>query len=190
MASRPTWKCFMDAKRFHKAVCIEHKTNTFDASVRSVNFKIASLDLSPSRVGVAISDGDRHFALPLGVFRVAMRDGKASLLRPSPLLLEKLQMEEKNIAGWVVGWPLLLNGGSGNRTTETLRMASSLEGLLGIKYKNVLLHDERYSTVLARADALERPDGMTVGLDALAAARILQEYLDLVAASSDIPSYY
>lgn len=50
----------------------------------------------------------------------------------------------------------------------------------------VLLHDERFSTVMARVQASEMSTKQVEqagGLDALAAANILQEYLDYAARS-------
>lgn len=179
MTGKTSWRCFMDARKFHEATQAGSKSNSFNS--HHSKFKIASLDLSPTRAGIALSDIDGQFALPLGVLRINNRDGKLSLLRPPSLLLEKIRTEEKNIAGWVIGWPLTLKGTTSNRTAETLQRARFLESILKIEYKRILLHDERYSTVLARADALERPGGADVGIDALAAARILQEYLDFVA---------
>ncbi|PJF18630.1 hypothetical protein PSACC_01555 [Paramicrosporidium saccamoebae] len=141
--------------------------------------KIAGLDLSPRRIGIAVSDDIQEFALPIGVFHVRRKGIHLELQQPNKPLIQKMRCEANSIAGWVVGWPLTLAGEESYRTEETLTIIEQCQILLGIQFENILLHDERYSTILARSDSLDQPKGHQVGLDALAASRILQEYLDL-----------
>jgi RNase H-fold protein (predicted Holliday junction resolvase) len=142
--------------------------------------RIVGLDMSPSRIGVAVSDDRQEFALPLGTLHVAHQGGNLNVTNKQGIsVVKRLKQDGRSIAGWIVGWPLNLHGQLSHRTKATVSMIDQLQKLLEITFDNILLHDERYSTALARADALDRPDAATIGLDSLAAARILQEYLDL-----------
>lgn len=146
----------------------------------TMTYKLASLDLSPRRVGIAISDASREFAVPRGVLNIHRKDGiTLDTTREGHYLIKQLRREVQNVTGWVIGWPLDLSGKEGYRTMETFVLIEQLQVLLGTTFGNVLLHDERFTTVLARADLLEYPQASHIGIDALAAARILQEYLDL-----------
>ncbi len=147
--------------------------------------KVVGLDVSPLRIGVAISDDGQQFAMPLGTLHIAHAGGKVILAAHQraggEALLRRLHKEAPAIAGWVVGWPLTLKGRESRATSTILGLVEKIQPLMGLKFDSVLLHDERYTTMLARADMLERPDGQAeaLGVDALAAARILQEYLDI-----------
>ena len=167
-------RIYREARPFWERICAECSTRG--------SKKIAGLDLSPARVGVAISDEGREISIPLGTFHVKSSSGGIGLLKPNRRLYDHIRNElaAGGIAGWVVGWPLDLQGRQQYRTEQTLAMIKDLQDtFFKASFGHILLHDERYSTILARADALDRPHGARISLDALAASRILQEFLDL-----------
>lgn len=137
--------------------------------------KVAALDIGSRRIGIALSDDAQEIALPFGVLHVRPRGAALALADTDRTLARTLCAE--NIAGWIVGWPLDLLGRASASTRRTLHVLEQLQQLLGVPLAPILLHDERFSTTLARADLLDQPPGAAIGLDALAAARILQEYL-------------
>ena len=130
------------------------------------------LDVGERRVGVAVSDPERHLAVPL---RSVARDGAIEALA--------VLAREYEVADVVVGLPLTLRGEAGPQAESASAFARELERRLRLP---VHLWDERLSTqeaqrrVLApskrrgRRERTPRP----VDTDALAASIILQAYLD------------
>ncbi|HEY4685943.1 MAG TPA: Holliday junction resolvase RuvX [Dehalococcoidia bacterium] len=130
------------------------------------------LDVGERRVGVAVSDPERHLAVPL---RSVARDGAIEALAALA--------REYEVADVVVGLPLTLRGEAGPQAESASAFARELERRLRLP---VHLWDERLSTqeaqrrVLApskrrgRRERTPRP----VDTDALAASIILQAYLD------------
>lgn len=148
-------------------------------NAKSLEKKIISLDISPSKVGIAISDELREIAIPLGSLSIKNR-----LALKSPrnnCLLTRLRELESQISMWVIGWPLQLNGAHGDRTAETIKILDSLARPLGIRTAPVYFHDERYSSKLARTDLLEfeNRQPFNIDIDSLAACRILTEFLGI-----------
>jgi putative Holliday junction resolvase len=87
----------------------------------------------------------------------------------------------RSVVGFVVGWPLNMDGGEGPRTQSTRAFARNLVRALSLP---VALWDERLSTVaveraLIAADASRRKRAAVV--DRMAAAYILQGALDRLA---------
>ena len=140
--------------------------------------RILGLDVGERRIGVAVSDPDRRFALPL--HSVDGRDQRAAIQEIAALA------NEDEISELVVGLPLSLSGESGIQAEKSTAFAQALEAQLGLP---VHLWDERLSTQEAiRRVADERPQGRErrgrtqrrpeADTDALAASIILQAYLD------------
>lgn len=139
--------------------------------------RILGLDVGDRRIGVAVSDPDGHFALPLNSI---VRDGRG-------LELERIAdlVREDEISAIVVGLPLSLSGESGAQAEISTAFARKLEETLGLP---VHLYDERLSTREANRLVTEdgrggggrrgRQKGPTPDTDALAASIILQAYLD------------
>jgi len=133
---------------------------------------VLGLDVGERRVGVAVSDPERHLAVPL---RSVARDGAIEALA--------VLAREYEVADVVVGLPLTLRGEAGPQAESASAFARELERRLRLP---VHLWDERLSTqeaqrrVLApskrrgRRERTPRP----VDTDALAASIILQAYLD------------
>jgi putative Holliday junction resolvase len=131
------------------------------------------LDVGERRVGVAVSDPERRFALPL---RSVTRDGKGSEMNE----IARIAGEDE-ITEVVVGLPLSLSGEAGEQAQASRVFAQELEGKLGL---TVHLYDERLST----REANQRFGGVRPGgrrgrqpepdIDAMAASIILQAFLD------------
>jgi len=130
------------------------------------------------RIGVAISDPTRLLARSLKVIRRAGGDQElAEICR---------LIREYEIAELVIGYPRHLSGDVGEQArrveayAETLRAYLAAQGVtLSITY-----WDERYSSVIAGEIVQEtrRKKRQPQHVDAVAAAVILQEYLDAHAA--------
>lgn len=128
--------------------------------------KVAALDLGEVRTGVAISDAGRTLARPVKI--VPSGEIEAYL---------KMLASEEGVAEVVVGVPKTMNGVVGFQARRVLSKIDVLEDTLpGIRF---VRWDERLTTRIAAATKGRR--GGKKGerrLDHLAAAGMLQEYLD------------
>ena len=127
------------------------------------------LDLGQSRIGVALSDPDRRVAVALGTIRTGA---------PEDVKAIAALVNEHGVKQIVVGHPLSLSGKAREAAEHAERFAEALRGFLPIE---VVLHDERLSTV----EADRRLTGAGVSrrgrrdvIDQAAAVVILQSYLD------------
>ena len=129
-----------------------------------------ALDVGDSRIGVALSDPMEILASPLTIIK---RLNDAS----DVLSIAKLVNEHK--AGkLIVGLPVSLSGGEGMQAEKVKAFVSSLKPSLSIPLE---MFDERFSTVTAREYMREtgkKKDRFKKHDDAIAAAVILQNYLD------------
>ena len=132
--------------------------------------RVLALDVGDKRVGVAISDLTQILARSLKVIqRSSHQDDFAAV----SLLVEEYEVERV-----VVGYPRSLDGTIGAQAEKVERYAEGLAKALDMP---VLLWDERFSTV--SAERLMREAGLRgkkkrERIDAVAAAVILQDYLD------------
>jgi putative Holliday junction resolvase len=139
--------------------------------------RILGLDAGDRRIGVAISDPDRHFALPL---RTVERDRGGTEFAA----LERLIREEE-VTEVVVGLPLSLSGEQGAQAQSATEFADTLRARIAMP---VHMYDERLSTQEAirrvsdeprgRGNRRERSKPQAADTDAIAASIILQAYLD------------
>jgi putative Holliday junction resolvase len=136
------------------------------------------LDAGDRRIGVAISDPDRHFALPLRTIERDRRGGEFTALADL--------VREEEVTEVVVGLPLSLSGDSSAQTEAARAFAEELQTRLSM---TVHMYDERLSTQEAmrrvsdesprgRRDRRDRGRAGDADTDALAASIILQAYLD------------
>lgn len=133
-------------------------------------------------MGLAISDPLGITAQPLGV---VPREGRAKLVTRVRQLVE-----EHGAAMLVVGHPLLLSGESGEKAREAEETAEALRAAVGVP---VLLWDERLSTRQAERALLEgnvRREQRRRSVDAMAAAVVLQSYLDATAGAPPDDRYF
>jgi putative Holliday junction resolvase len=132
-----------------------------------------ALDVGDRRIGVAISDPTGLIARPLTTLARGSRDEDFAAV--AGLVAE----HEANLV--VVGRPLSLDGTEGPQARKVTRYAEALARRLAVP---VVHWDERYST--AEANQILRRNRPGTGrdsrangeLDAVAAAVILQRYLD------------
>ncbi|MSR02873.1 MAG: Holliday junction resolvase RuvX [Gemmatimonadetes bacterium] len=133
--------------------------------------RLLSVDWGEKRIGLAVSDETQLIATPLGT--LTRRAGKRF---PMPAFLEHVMAEKPT--GILVGLPLESSGDEGSAASEARELAGAIGGRTGLPME---LWDERMSTARALA-AIREQGGSTRGrrdeVDALAAAVLLQHYLD------------
>jgi putative Holliday junction resolvase len=133
--------------------------------------RVLGVDLGSRRIGLAVSDDQRRVASALVMLpRGGSREGDHARLAAVVLETGANQV--------VVGLPLSLSGGTGpaaravEAEVEELRLALSVP---------VECCDERFSTIIARRALVaggRRPAARTAVVDKMAAAAILQTWLD------------
>jgi len=135
--------------------------------------RVLGVDAGERRVGVALSDELRLLARPVTV--LDRRQGLAPVL---DALIALARREDARLL--VVGWPLNADGSRGRQAERAEKFARVAERVVGLP---VELWDERLST--AEAEAMLREQGVNMRrvrqrgqVDAVAAAVILQDYLD------------
>lgn len=130
------------------------------------------LDVGEKRIGIAIGDELDIIASPLTV--VERRSG--DLVRIRDLT------REKGVDRLVVGLPIGMSGREGPQAASVREFAAELQEVLGAM-PHIDFWDERLTTVVAeralreRGNRRNRPKGE---VDAMAAAVILQGYLDAI----------
>ncbi|MCK4580550.1 MAG: Holliday junction resolvase RuvX [Dehalococcoidia bacterium] len=135
-----------------------------------VRMRSLGLDIGEKRTGVAISDPQGRFALPLTVISHNRQD---AALNDIVKLARQYDIEQI-----IVGLPYSLNGSLGQQAHKVKALARRLSSLAGL---DVELWDERLSTVAA--DRLLTEAGVKKAKkkqhrDAIAAAIVLQGFLD------------
>jgi putative Holliday junction resolvase len=135
---------------------------------------VLGIDAGERRVGVAMSDELRLLASP-----VAVLDRRPKGLAPVLDSIRELVRRE-DVRHVVVGLPLNADGSEGAQARRARDFARVAERVVGIP---VTMWDERLST--REAEAIVRAQGRNLRrvrrrgeLDAVAAAAILQDYLD------------
>jgi len=136
--------------------------------------KLLALDIGDRRVGVAVSDATGLIATPLTVIHRASKREDFSKIAGL--------VREQSAKGLVIGYPLNDDGSAGPQAGRVGRYTMALVETLQAGGLNlpVFLWDERMSTQRAQELMLEagKPTGHRRGIDAIAAAVILQDFLD------------
>jgi putative Holliday junction resolvase len=130
--------------------------------------RVLGLDFGERRIGVALSDPSGWLATPLTVLSRSSREDDFSAIQA---LIEQHQVDRV-----IVGYPRSLDGTVGPQARLVENYAAKLRTCLQVP---VVLWDERLST--AHAERLIHEAGKRVQrerIDAVAAAVILQSYLD------------
>jgi putative Holliday junction resolvase len=132
---------------------------------------LLGVDWGERRIGVALSDESQILAQPLAT--LTRRAGKRF---PMARLLDT--MDAQHVVGVVVGLPLDEHGAEGDAARAARALAEDIARRSG---RPVDLWDERMTTARVR-QAIHEMGGKTRGraadIDALAAALLLQHYLD------------
>lgn len=132
---------------------------------------LLGFDFGTARIGVAVGETETALAQPLETIQA--QDNATRFARIEALI------KEWRPASLIVGFPTSLEGEEHEMSARAKRFANQLHGRFALP---VALHDERLSS--AEADSLLREVGRKnwrdrkTLLDALAAQRILQSYLD------------
>jgi len=136
--------------------------------------RILALDVGERRVGVAVSDLTGTIARPLYAIRRASRAEDFAAIAGL--------VDEYHAEAVVVGQPLSLDGRAGPQARRVARYADALAKSLTVP---VIPSDERFSTARAdeilretRGERAKRRARANGEIDAIAAAVILQRYLD------------
>jgi putative Holliday junction resolvase len=132
--------------------------------------RILAIDPGDRRVGVAISDPTETLARPLEILTRSSWEADAAALRAI--------IDAHDVGLVVVGLPISLDGSIGPQARHIMVYAEELAGRLSV---DVVQWDERYSSQEAE-EILRRNRGRDydprMDIDAVAAAVILQDYLD------------
>jgi putative Holliday junction resolvase len=126
-----------------------------------------ALDVGERRIGVAVSDSEGWLASPLLV--VERREAQRDFARIVALVQEQAALRV------VVGLPRTLDGDIGPQARRVQRWTGRLQPQLDVP---IVYWDERYSTAEATRLLAAIPSRRRPGIDAAAAAVILQDYLD------------
>ena len=130
--------------------------------------RVAALDLGEARTGVALSDPTRSLASPLEVVASGEIDG----------CLRRL-VDEEGVREVVAGVPRTMSGETGFQAERALKEIQRLRDTF--PEVSFVEWDERLTTRLAGPAPSRKKKGKKGSkepVDHLAAARILQEYLD------------
>ena len=134
------------------------------------------IDYGARRIGLALSDATGMLARP---WKTIARVGNPSqVARTIAIEVQSLAEGDEAVSVIVLGFPRRLNGAPGEQTATVQAVASHLRRLL---VTPLVLQDERLSSDEAeRLLAKREPDWRKrkSQLDAMAAAVILQDYLD------------
>jgi putative Holliday junction resolvase len=135
--------------------------------------RILAVDWGERRIGLALSDETQTLAQPLTT--LTRRTGKRV---PMAQLLE--QISRHQVVGIIVGLPLDEAGAEGDAAHSARDLADDIKRRVG-EALEVTLWDERMTTARVLA-AVREMGGSTRGrkadVDAMAAALLLQHYLD------------
>jgi len=137
--------------------------------------RILALDVGERRIGVAISDETRTLARSLMVLNRRSREKDSDVL--ARLILEQSAVMV------VIGLPLVADGSEGSQAQRIRRYAQGLQNALAVREVRlpIVFHDESFSTVDATQAMIQggrKRRQRRQRLDAVAAAVILQSYLD------------
>ena len=133
---------------------------------------IMGLDLGDKTIGVAVSDGMRGIATPLNTVKRKKFGVDAAALLDI--------MQERELAGIVLGLPRNMDGTEGPRCQSTRAFARNLTKLTDLP---ITFWDERLSTVAAERALLEADTSRkrrAEVIDHVAAGYILQGALDRI----------
>ena len=142
--------------------------------------RILGLDFGSKTVGVAVSDPLGITAQPVEI----VRRKSESKLRQTLARIEELAKEYR-AESFVLGLPKNMNNTMGERAEKSLAFKEMLEKRTGLP---VVMWDERLTTVAANRAMMEggvRRENRGEFVDSMAAALILQGYLDCLKNSAN-----
>jgi len=142
---------------------------------------ILALDYGRARIGMAIADARTALARPLGTLDRINRNEDMRRLREL--------VRQHGVRQIVVGLPLRLDGTRGEMAEEAARFGQRVHKQLGLPVEMVderltsweaerLLEEQQGRTIHAAPGKKKKKENEKPGVDAMAAALILKEYLD------------
>lgn len=151
----------------------ELSVDHFAASLQARG-RLLGLDLGTKTIGLAISDSDWKIASPISTIR------RTKFTADAERLIDIVNSEK--IVGFVLGWPVNMDGSEGPRAQSTRAFERNLQRLISLP---TMLWDERLSTFAAEQAMLEADLSRAKrarNVDQVAAAIILQGALDRLSA--------
>jgi putative Holliday junction resolvase len=156
-----------------------NKTSGDEGGLKAV--RILALDYGRARIGMAIADAQTALAQPLGTLDRINRNEDMRRLREL--------VREHGVRQIVVGLPLRLDGTRGDMAEEAARFGQRVHKQLGLPVEMVderltsweaerLLEEQQGRTIHAAPGKKKKKENEKMGVDAMAAALILKEYLD------------
>ena len=145
--------------------------------------RVLGIDYGRKRIGLALSDPTGLLARP---WKTLAREGNpAQVATTLAEEIARLAGEHDGLGAVIIGHPRRLGGEPGEHTAEVETIAARLRALVAVP---VVLQDERLSSreadeLLGRRERDWRKRKALI--DAMAAAVILQDYLDHAARPSD-----
>ncbi|MGB9465013.1 MAG: Holliday junction resolvase RuvX [Candidatus Acidiferrum sp.] len=142
---------------------------------------ILALDYGRARIGMAIADAETAMAQPLGTLDRINRNEDMRRLREL--------VREHGVKQIVVGLPLRLDGTRGDMAEEAARFGQRVHKQLGLPVEMVderltsweaerMLEEHQGRIMHAASSKKRKKENARPGVDAMAAALILKEYLD------------
>jgi putative Holliday junction resolvase len=133
--------------------------------------RVLALDHGSARCGCAISDPTGTLVRPLGaVLKPDSNDGRAQIIA---------LISEQEAELVLIGLPRLQSGEEGEQAASVRSFAGRLAAAIDVP---VEFYDERFTTKLAQASIAA---GAASDEDSLAAAHLLEEYLEMNRATKD-----
>ncbi len=132
--------------------------------------RLMALDIGDRRIGVALSDPGQTLARGLQVIQCRFREKDIALIASL--------VKDHEVEKIIVGYPRRLDGTVGEQARKVEAYVAGLQEVVEIP---IVLWDERLSTVRAQRAMIEagkKRRERKQRLDAVAAAVILQDYLD------------
>jgi putative Holliday junction resolvase len=138
--------------------------------------RVLGIDYGAKRIGLALSDATATLASP---WRLLQRpSSEADTVRVMIDEIDVLAKHDDGLEAVVIGWPRRLDGSPTHQTALVETFARALEAQIAVP---VVLQDERLSSHEAESRLAAREADWRkrkAKLDAVAAAIILQDYLD------------
>jgi putative holliday junction resolvase len=143
--------------------------------------RILALDYGRARIGLAIGNTEAGLAQPLGTLERINRNEDMRRLREL--------VREHSVQQIVVGLPLRLDGTRGDMAEEAARFGQRVHKQLGLPVEMVderltsweaerMLEEHQGRILNAPSGKKHKKESARPGVDAMAAALILKEYLD------------
>jgi putative Holliday junction resolvase len=132
--------------------------------------RVLALDFGEVRIGVALSDATGMLASPLTIIEQITREQAVQDV-------VKI-VREREVVRIIIGFPYSLDGSIGPQADEVQEFATALEKQTTVPIE---FRDERFTTTTAmdrKREGSKKKLGFKIRYDAMAAAVILQEYLD------------